>query len=125
MDKFMLIQFGAGGMAWLLFIVGLLWCGFAWWRATRCRRSLICVISALTSVISGAVTIIMLVTVSMRFMGPGSSSDSKMIEAIALGLLVLTGVSWAVSSLFFLLAAMKNNYPSPEELAAESPYPTP
>lgn len=119
MQNYILIQLGAGGMSWLVFIVGLLWCSFAWWRAYRCKRALACIISTITSLVSGLITIVLLVGVSMRFAGSSGTSEN-MIELIALALFVLTGISWAAGSICFLLAAIKSQYPSPEELATES-----
>lgn len=122
MQNYLIIQLGASGMAWLMFIVGLLWCSFAWWRSYRCKRAMACIISAITSLISGLLTIALLIGASIR---PSTGINENMLEIIALGFFALMAISWTFSSIFFLLAAIKSQYPTPDELAAETPPPHP
>lgn len=121
MQKVMLLQLGTGGMAWLLFTAGLLWCGFSWWRATRCRSALACVLAAITSVVCGLLVIALGLFQSYFFGTTGA--DDKLLEQIALVLLVLAGAGWAASSLCFLVAAGRSTYPRPEEFQTQPHHP--
>ena len=110
MQSIILVQLGTGGMAWLVFTIGMLWCCFAWWRTEKNRYALASVISTIIALIAGLVMVTLLVTFSMTVTRSGSI-DGELIQAIALGCFLLLGFSWAASATCFLLSAMKNIYP--------------
>ena len=111
----MLAQLGAGGIAWLVFSIGLLWCSFSWWRVHRCRLALASACTAIGTVI-GAIILIggsVFVTFSYRTTGPGA--DAEFIASLFLGGMVLVALAWSASALLLLVSAMRLKC-NPEDL---------
>ncbi len=100
-------QMGAGGLTWLIFLAGLLWCNFAWWRANRCKRALISLACAIVSVL-GIITMIGLIAAALTGLISSSLLSGEVLEAASLACLIMMAICWALSSIVFLLASIKN-----------------
>ncbi len=115
MMNIMLAQLGAGGIAWLVFTIGLLWCSFSWWRVHRCKLALASTLAALGTCIGSVIMIGVSVFLSFSFRGPSSGIDTELAGQLFLGFFILITIGWMASALLFLLAAkrLKSN---PEDL---------
>ena len=104
MEKILLFQLGAGGLSWLIFLAGLLWCNFAWWRVSRSREALLSMISALISAFGITAMVGLSVAINQGFIR-SSILHSQWVESVSLVGFVLIGACWLMSSILFLLAA--------------------
>ena len=100
-------QMGAGGLTWLIFLAGLLWCNFAWWRTSRCKRSLFSMLFASITALGLMAMIGLIAAIETRFIS-SSTLDSELIESLSLGGFVMMAVCWTLSSIAFFLAVITN-----------------
>ena len=107
MPNIFLFQLGTGGMAWIIFFVGIIWCSFAWWRTNKNKPALAAVITATITFVSVLCMVAFIASVIMRI----SVASSRNIETIALGVFVLMAISWATTSLCFIAAALRSQNP--------------
>ena len=111
-EQLQYVQLGAGGLTWLIFIAGLLWCTFSWWRASRCRRSITSIIFTITPALAIIAMIIFIALTFTRLINPRILDDNFM-ETLYLGGMILISLCWAASALTFFMAAHTNGDDKP------------
>ncbi len=101
--EYILLQYGAQGMSWLLLVMGLMWCSFAWWKTQKNRAALAILITSGATLL-GILVLLgfgLLAMFTLNSSGHGGSTNVKLIEGILIGIVGLIAISWLTCSVFF------------------------
>lgn len=119
MMNILLAQYGAGGLSWLVFTLGLIWCSFSWWRVHRCKIALASALTAIGTCIGILLLIGCGIGLSFGSRGLGSGADMELFAHIMLGFFVLITLCWMSSAILLLIAARRVRM-TPEEYIARA-----
>lgn len=99
---YFLLQYGTQGMSWIFMVMGLMWCGFTWWKTCKNRGALAVLITAAATMTSIMIMVGFWVVAMFSLGGGGTSSATgELIEGLLIGLMTLLVLSWAGCSICF------------------------
>ena len=114
--KFLLLQFGMEGLSWILLVVGLILCGFAWWKTQKRKSALAVVFTAMASLLGIMIIIgLQIFFLYTAFGRGGATASNDVMEGIIIALLILLALSWITCSICFFSFACRGGKPSGDQ----------